>query len=279
MQDSTQYQGLLPVEPIDEPPPVRPTTLENDPFPNGRSSFRKRASRPLFRFLITFCIGVAATLVWQSHGDAARRMIANSYPLLGWLAPQAEAVAQIAPDMIELVALPTRQLRAISLELGAVQQSIDRIAGGQGQIQEQIIRSVGQIAAGQAQLARSIEQITANQEQTTRGVDQTATSMARAASAKASGITVESRADGESSPPTVNTPIEARPPPTSPERGKQLSAPSAQDPSCYPSASAVLQDNPGGWPTWTLRATGHESTMCWYAAARPRGGDHRPRSK
>ena len=26
-------------------------------------------------FLITFCIGVAATLGWQSYGDAAREMI------------------------------------------------------------------------------------------------------------------------------------------------------------------------------------------------------------
>jgi outer membrane lipoprotein-sorting protein len=38
----------------------------------------------------------------------------------------------------------------------------------------------------------------------------------------------------------------------------------------------VLHNHPGGWPTWTLRAPGHEGTRCWYAAARPRGSDHRP---
>jgi len=39
---------------------------------------------PSSRFLITFCIGGASTLAWQSYGDAARAMIANSYPQLGW---------------------------------------------------------------------------------------------------------------------------------------------------------------------------------------------------
>ena len=48
------------------------------------------------RFLIAFCVGVTATLAWQSYGDTAREMIASSYPQLDWLAPQA-AVAQTAP--------------------------------------------------------------------------------------------------------------------------------------------------------------------------------------
>jgi hypothetical protein len=34
MQGSARYEVLLPVEPPGEPPPVRPTTLE-DPFSNG----------------------------------------------------------------------------------------------------------------------------------------------------------------------------------------------------------------------------------------------------
>jgi hypothetical protein len=59
---------------------------------------------------------------------------------------------------------------------------------------------------------------------------------------------------------------------------KQLSAASGYAVSCFPSASAVLQNHPGAWPTWTLRTPGHQGTTCWYAAARPRGGDHRPRA-
>src|SRR5260370_842766 len=64
-----------------------------------RPMLRRRRSRTLARVLITFCAGVATTLAWQSYGDAARQIIANSYPHFGWLAPET-AVAQTAPDMI-----------------------------------------------------------------------------------------------------------------------------------------------------------------------------------
>ena len=49
-----------------------------------RLALRKRGS--FSRVLTTFCIGVAATLTWQSYGDAARQIIASpirSFP--GWL--------------------------------------------------------------------------------------------------------------------------------------------------------------------------------------------------
>jgi hypothetical protein len=44
--------------------PLRPVDRD------ARPSLGKRTSRTLTRFLITFCIGVAATLAWQSYGDA-----------------------------------------------------------------------------------------------------------------------------------------------------------------------------------------------------------------
>jgi hypothetical protein len=52
------------------------------------------------------------------------------------------------------------------------------------------------------------------------------------------------------------------------ERGKQLFTASGHDSSCLPSASAVRQNHPGAWPSFTLRAPGHEGTRCWYAATR-----------
>jgi len=244
IRGSPDYAGLLPVE----PPPVRPPTLENDPPPNRQPPVRKRASRALARFLMAFCIGVAATLAWQSYGDAGRQIIANSYPQLRWLAPQAELVAQKAPETNALVA-PSfdQQLNAMSFKIDVMVESID------------------QIAAGQAQMARTIDQIVAGQEQTTRTTEQPATRAAQAPSTNASAIVVESRA-------------EVRPPPT-----KHFSAASGHDASCFPSASAVLQNHPGGWPSWTLKAPGHEGTMCWYASARPRASNHRweptPREK
>lgn len=93
------------------------------------------------RLLITFCIGVVATLAWQSYGDAAREMIANSYPQLSWLAPQA-AVAQTAPDAIAPTtsSLDPQQLKEMSADLAAVRQKVDQLAA--------------QVAAGQDQMAR-----------------------------------------------------------------------------------------------------------------------------
>jgi hypothetical protein len=113
-----------------------------------------------------------------------------------------------------------------------------------------------------------------------RNTHQTATDIDQAPP-KPVSTPVESRTDVPSLQPTarLNTkPTESKPPQTSSENGKQLSAASRRDAPCFPSASAVVQNHPGGWPTWTLRAPGHEGTMCWYAAARPRGSDHRPRA-
>lgn len=95
-----------------------------------RPSPRKRRSRPLVRFLITFCTGIAATLAWQSFGDEARQLAASSSPVLGWLAPQitqapsnqltAAEPATPSPDL--------QQLKAISFDLSAMRQSVDQLA-------------------------------------------------------------------------------------------------------------------------------------------------------
>jgi len=105
--------------------------------PVPRPAPRRRASR----FLITFGLGVAATLVWQSYGDAAREIIANLSPQLGWLAPQA-AVAQTAgaTTAAATASLDQQEVNAMSLNLAAVRQRVDQLAA--------------QIAAGQEQMTR-----------------------------------------------------------------------------------------------------------------------------
>ncbi len=139
----------------------------------------KRALLALVRFLITFCIGVATTLAWQLYGDAAREMIANSYPQLGRLAPQTEPVAQNAPDVIALAAPATpspdrQQSNVTSLDLDAMRQSIDQIANNMATNQEQITRNVDRIAArvaaSQEQLTRSVDQLAVSQEWLTREI-------------------------------------------------------------------------------------------------------------
>jgi hypothetical protein len=133
----------------------RRADFKNDHFPSQRPSLGERASRALARFLVTFCIGVAATLAWLSYGDAAREMIASSSPQLGWLAPH-PAPAQTPPNVITPAApvdpsLVQQQLNAISLGLGAVRQSVDQLAA--------------QFTAGQAQMAQEITLLRAVEQQ------------------------------------------------------------------------------------------------------------------
>ena len=91
------------------------------------------------RLLIAICVGTAATLAWQSYGDAARGMIASSYPQLGWLAPQS-AVAQTAPaTIVPPITSPDQQeLKAMSSDLAALRQRVDQIAAGQDRIARDI---------------------------------------------------------------------------------------------------------------------------------------------
>src|SRR5215475_2962953 len=93
----------------------------------------------LMRLLITFCIGVAVTLAWQSYGDAAREMIAHASPQLSWLAPRA-AVAQTASDTIAPFAPDPQELKAMSADLAAVRQKVDQLAAQVAVGQEQMVR-------------------------------------------------------------------------------------------------------------------------------------------
>jgi hypothetical protein len=107
-------------------------------------------------------------------------------------------------------------------------------------------------------------------------------------SAKAMDRTVESRAVPEGPMASLmgrldinptDKGIDAKQPPTLPERGKQLLAESSHDSICFPSASAVLLNHPGARPSWTFRAPGREGTRCWYAATRIKAETGAPSAK
>ena len=142
----------------------RPVDLDTRP------SLGKRASRTFARLLITFCIGVAATLAWQPYGDAARQMIANSYPQLGWLAPQAAPLAQTAPNMVAPAAPAALspealQLKAMAASVAAVRQSVDQLAAQLIASRQQVAGDIADlrasVAAGQQQMAADIAKISA----------------------------------------------------------------------------------------------------------------------
>jgi len=151
--------------------------LTNEPLPLGldrkndwpstkRLSLSKRSSRAVVRFLITsalvrfliaICIGVAGTLAWQSHGDVARQMMANSSPVLGWLAPQAAPLVQVASKQVTPAepATPSpdlRQLKAMSPDLATVQQSVDQVTAKL----QQIAGDIATMQAAQQAILRKV---------------------------------------------------------------------------------------------------------------------------
>ena len=129
------FEDSLPVKPSAETPPIRLADLKNDQLPSGRPSLGN--SDPLgslgrleplafARYLITFSIGMAVALAWQSFGNATRE---------------------------------TASLKAISLDRDAVRQSLDRIATSVATSQEQMTRSIDRLVAGQEQTTREISDL------------------------------------------------------------------------------------------------------------------------
>jgi small-conductance mechanosensitive channel len=87
------------------------------------------------RFLFTLCLGIGATLAWQTYGDQARELAAGTYPQLAWLAPRAAAAqAPVAAP----VRSPDSQLQELSLVLAALRQRVDQLAFQQEQMTRDI---------------------------------------------------------------------------------------------------------------------------------------------
>jgi len=118
-------------KPSAEASAVRPPELKKDRFANGWSWLSKLDPLAVTRYLIAVFIGVAATLAWQSYGDAARKMTV----------PPLSSPAQ-------------SQSNTMSLDLDAVRQSIDAATTSFAASQEQMKRRADQLAAGQEWMAR-----------------------------------------------------------------------------------------------------------------------------
>ena len=128
------------LRPSVDPPAIRLADLKNDQFRGGRPSPGDpdplgrlgRLDPPAFaRYLITFAVGVAVALAWQSYSHATR-----------------EAAS----------------LKAISLDRDALRHSIDRIATSVATSQEQSTRRIERsIERG---IERGIDRLAAGQEQT-----------------------------------------------------------------------------------------------------------------
>jgi len=120
------------------------------------SEMKRRASRGFFRYLLAILIGVAATLAWQSYGEATKQMIATRAPELGWSPEAKQMIASWTlgwtktPAGSEKQAIPVAQTApsAPSIDAEKVQQMTRSLA--------ELRQTVEQLAAGQDQMTRVI---------------------------------------------------------------------------------------------------------------------------
>jgi hypothetical protein len=140
---------------------------------------KRRGSRGFARFLLAICIGVAATLAWQSYGEATKQIIATRAPELGWSpetkqmiagwvqqlgwtkpsagpentavrpsaleTPQAAMVAQTTPENVAPKAptapsLDPAQVQQMARDLAALRQNVDQLIASQNQMARQMAR-------------------------------------------------------------------------------------------------------------------------------------------
>ena len=156
------------------------------------NKMKKRSSRGFTRYLLAVCIGVAATLAWQSYGEAAKQMFAAKAPELGWSpetkqmianwveqlgwtkppathestavrssateTPQAAPVAQtapaaVAPSVPVAPSIDPAEVHQIAMDLTALRQTVAQITAGQ----DQMARKVDKLqAANQEVLVKMI---------------------------------------------------------------------------------------------------------------------------
>src|SRR5260370_7047291 len=116
----------LPAEPSVEAIMPPPDNRKNDQVPSDEAVPGMRDLRARARFLVAFCIGVIATLVWQSCSDAARQLVETSSLQFGGLAP----IAQTTPDVIAPATFPGPSLD--EQHLAAVHPNVDPLPAGQG---------------------------------------------------------------------------------------------------------------------------------------------------
>jgi hypothetical protein len=122
--------------------------LKNDPVPS-HEALPGRGDPS--RFLVAFCIGVIATLAWQSCSDAARQLAQTSSLQFGGSAP----IAQPAPNLIAPATFASRFLS--DQHLVAVQEeNVDRLS------RQQINMGIVQLPSVHEQMMRNV----ASQQQT-----------------------------------------------------------------------------------------------------------------
>ena len=155
----------------------RPLRIDAETKKACESHMKRRASRPLVRYLVAICIGVAGTLAWQSYGEVAKQIIATSAPELGWSPGAKQMIAawvqqlgwtkspagsekQVAPVaqiavMREAPAAPSldpEQAQQMARDLATLRQTVEQLAAGQ----DQVTREIGKLEAADVEILAKI---------------------------------------------------------------------------------------------------------------------------
>jgi hypothetical protein len=136
---------------------------------------KRRGSRGFTRYLVAVLIGVAATLAWQSYGDAGKQVIATKAPELGWspearkmitswvpigwtkppagsekqVVPVAQAAPQnVAPKAPTTASLDPEQLQQITQSVATLRETVEQLTAGQ----DQMTRVIGRLESAVAEL-------------------------------------------------------------------------------------------------------------------------------
>jgi hypothetical protein len=86
---------------------------------------RRLLSSGFARYLLAFFLGAAAMMAWVSYGNTARRTMASWSPRLAFIAPKTT------------IGISAEQIKATSLALAAVHQSVDKLATEIGRMEAQ----------------------------------------------------------------------------------------------------------------------------------------------
>jgi hypothetical protein len=213
----------------------RPADLNNDPLPTDRPSLGRRTSRSLVRFLVAVCIGVAATLAWQSYGGMAKQMIASSAPQLGWLLLPPPATdpppgGQIAVEQPSPPAVQAPAPHPASAQAGPVASTASETAASTAPTAPSPeLRQLETMAHDLAAVRRNVEQLAAGQEQMARDIVKLETAMP--------DIRRRISAPPPVAAPTAHKPVP--PPQAAPQPSEALLPPAPPQPAPEPSAAPL----------------------------------------
>jgi hypothetical protein len=129
----------------------------------------RRASRGFVRSMLAICIGVAATLAWQSYGQKAKQIIATRVPELGWSPETKQTIANWV-DELGWTKLPTSSDAAARTSLPETahaatftQTAPDKSAPILPTAASVDPQQIQQIARDIAGMRQSVEQVVASQ--------------------------------------------------------------------------------------------------------------------